>query len=147
MPVSRNTNWFKKKKKSQFSAAFSTVLHLDLELYLDPDDYDFLDPVGYFPPPDHAYDVEWLHLLRQFPAMQMLHISTALAEPIFFVLEDITAELVAEVLPSLGLICIEGMPASSLETIVDSRRFSDHPITVVEATAEFNKRLESYASR
>ena len=79
--------------------------------------------------------------------MQMLHVSMELAAPVFLVLEDITAELVAEVLPSLSLICVEGETASSLEKIVSIRQFSGRPITVVETRGEFNERIESYISR
>ena len=78
----------------------------------------------------------------------MLHVSTGeIAGPVFYVLEDITAELVAEVLPSLSLICVEGETASLLEKIVSIRQFSSRPITVVETRGEFNERIESYISR
>ena len=126
---------------SQFSAAFSTVLHLDLEFYLDPEDY--LDEDDQ---PDGAFDVEWLHLLRQFPAMQMLHVREELAASIFLALEEITAKMVAEVLPSLSLICIEGETALSLEEIVAIYRLSGRPITVAATKTEFNERVASYIS-
>ena len=126
---------------SQFSAAFSTVLHLDLELYLDPEDY--LDEDDQ---PDGAFDVEWLHLLRQFPAMQMLHVREELAASVFLALEEITAEMVAKVLPSLSLICIEGETALSLEEIVAIYRLSGRPITVAATKTEFNERVASYVS-
>ena len=57
----------------RFSAALRTVVHLELDSLLDDDFY-----------ADGAYDIEWLDLLRQFPAMQMLHVSTGeIAEPVF----------------------------------------------------------------
>jgi len=115
---------------SQFSAALCTVVHLELEAELHKG--------------DQSDDVEWLHLLRQFPAMQTLHASLEPATLVFLALEDITAELVAEVLPSLSLICLEGVTASSLQKIVAIRRFSDCPITIVETREEFNGRLNLY---
>jgi hypothetical protein len=120
----------------RFSAALCTVVHLELDAHLIWDGQS-----------EDAYDIEWLDLFCQFPAMQTLHVSTALAPPVFLVLEDITAELVAEALPSLGLICVEGETASSLEKIVAIRQFSGRPITVVKTRDEFNERLESYVSR
>ena len=115
----------------QYSAALCTVVHLELDAEIEEDGH-----------PD-----EWLHLLRHFPLMQALHVSLKLAAPVSLALEsleNITTEMVAEVLPSLGLICLEGKPASSLEKIVAIRRFSDHPITVVETREEFNERVKSY---
>ena len=121
---------------SQLSAVFCTVLHLELKAHLDEGDQS-----------NGAYNVEWLHVLRQFPAMQMLQVSLELAAPVFLALEDITAEMVAEIFPSLGLICLEGEPASSLEKIVAIRRSSECPITAVETIDEFNEILDSYVSR
>ena len=117
----------------QFSAALCTVVHLEFEAELEER--------GHL---DDAYDIDWLHLLRHFPVMQTLLVSLDLAAPVSLALENITTEMVAEVLPSLGLICLEGKPASSLKKIVAIRRFFDHSITVVETREEFNKKIESY---
>jgi hypothetical protein len=127
---------------SQFSAALSTVVYLELEAKFKKED---AYSAG-------AYDVEWLHLLRHFPVMQALHVSSmelaveVLVSLLKALLGDITAEMATEVLPSLGLIYLEGVPASSLEKIVTIRRFSDHPITVVETRDEFKERVKSYVS-
>jgi hypothetical protein len=118
----------------QYSAALCTVVHLEFDAELEGSYYS-------------AYDVEWLHLLRYFPVMQTLHVSLELAAPVSLALEDITAEMITEVLPSLGLICLEGKPASSHEKIVAIRRFSDHPITVAETIEEFKERVKSYVGR
>ena len=117
----------------QFSAVLCTVVYLELEVEFD-----------HSADLDRAYDVDWLHLLRQFSSTQTLCVYQELAAPVSLSLQDITEETVTEVLPSLGLICLEGEPASSLEKIVAIRRFSDHPITVVETREEFNKKIESY---
>ncbi|KAH9011769.1 hypothetical protein EDB85DRAFT_2159650 [Lactarius pseudohatsudake] len=89
-------------------------------------------------------DIEWLHLLRPFSTAQTLHVSPKLAGPVALALEDITAETVAEVLPSLDLICIEGQPVSSMEKFVTARRVSGRPVTVVNTKMELNRRLNSY---
>ena len=121
----------------EISAAFCTVVHLELEAELaETDSSD-----------DDVRDIGWLSLLHQFPAMQTLYVSPGLAGVISLALKDITVEMAAEMFPSLRLICLEGEPASSLEQIVAIRRFSDHPITVVETKDEFGERLESCVSR
>ena len=118
---------------SQFSAVLCTVVHLTLEARLDEVDHS-----------DDAYDIEWLHLLRLFPAMQTLYVDEELAPAVALALENVTAETVAEVLPSLGFIFLDGEPVSSLEKIVAIRRFSGRPITVVETREKFNDIVESY---
>ena len=120
---------------TQFSAALCTVVHLELEAWL----VRLLTKYDYS---DNPYDIEWLHLLRQFPSMQTLYVSLYLAGSVFLALENIPAELLANVLPSLRLICLERDPGQ----IASIRRFSDHPITVVETRKEFDERLKSYVS-
>jgi len=112
---------------SRFSAALCTVVHLELDAELEEDAHS-----------DDAYDVDWLHLMRQLPAMRTLYVSPTLVTPVFLALEDSTAEMVAEALPSLGLICLEGAAI---------RPFVGRPITVVKTRDEFNEKLESYVSR
>ena len=120
---------------SRFSAALCTVVYLELKAELDND------------LSDRAYDVDWLDLLRQCPAIQTLHVYRELAAPVSLSLQVITTEMFTGVFPSLGLIYLEGEPASSLEKTVAILRFSEHPITVVETPDEFTKRLESFVSR
>ena len=121
---------------SQFSAALCTVVYLELDAELDESDHS-----------GGVYDADWLLLLNQHPVVRTLYVYQELATPVSLALEEATSETISEALPSLGLICLEGEPASSLEKIVAIRRFSDHPITVVETTDEFGERLESYVSR
>ncbi|KAH9159300.1 hypothetical protein EDB89DRAFT_2237094 [Lactarius sanguifluus] len=117
---------------SRFSAAFSNVGHLKLVAGLRNDrQLEGMD------------DIEWLHLLRQFSTAQTLHVSPKLAGPVALALEDITAETVTEVLPSLDSICIEDQPASSIEKFVTARRVSGRPVTVVDTEMEL---LKSYAT-
>ena len=120
---------------NHFSATLSTVVHLMLDVELrkgrqlkDTD------------------DVEWLHLLRQFSAMQTLHLSQELAGHVALALEDITGEMAAEMLPSLDLIFLAGQPASSIEKFVAARHLYDHLVTVVGTETEFDDRLGSYVN-
>ena len=115
----------------QFSSTFSTVFHLELEL---EETYKV----------DQADDVEWLSLLRQFSALKVLYVSRELARPVALELETITAEMVAEVLPFLDLVYLEDQPPSSVEKFVASRRYTDHPVTVVSSETEFDQRIESH---
>ena len=121
---------------SQFSAALSTVIHLELEVRFE-EDYPLLG----------ADDVVWLHLLRQFPAMQILHASREVARFVALALEHTTRETVSEVFPSLKLICLEGQPASSVEKFVAARQSSGCPVTVVNTRMELNEQLESYVRK
>ena len=91
-------------------------------------------------------DVEWLHLLQQFPTVRTLHVSHRLARLVALALEDIALETVAEVLSSLDLICFEGRPASSIEKFVAARQLSGCPVTVIETEKEFYERVKSYDS-
>ncbi len=121
---------------SQYSATLSNVVHLQLKV----------EPEG-----DHELEgtdaVEWLHLFHQFSAVQMLDVSWELAGNVALALEDVTGEMVAEVLPSLDYIFLEDQPASSVEEFVAARRLSDRPVTVVKTYKEFIERLESYVSK
>jgi hypothetical protein len=86
--------------------------------------------------PNHKYPrlerAEWLLLLRQFSSMQTLHVSRKLAEDVSQILEDITQEMVADVLPSLNLIDLQGQRASSVEKFITARQLSGRPVTVVD---------------
>ena len=122
----------------QFSATgiLSNVVHLRLEGY---------PKVGR---PLETDGVEWLRLLRQFSAVQTLHVSHGLAGYVALALEDTTgdSEVVTEVLQSLNLICLAGQSASSVERFIASRALSDRPVTVVDTIREFSERLKSSVS-
>ncbi len=120
---------------SQFSATLSNVVHLKLEAQLKEGRQ-----------LEGTDDVEWLHLLHQFSTVQTLHVSQELAGHVALALEDVTREMVAEVLPSLDLIRIVGQPASSIEKFVAVRRLSGCPVTVIDTETEFYEKLKSYVS-
>ena len=119
---------------SHFSTTLSNVVHLKLKAQSEGRQ---LEGTG---------DVEWLHLLHQFSTVQTLHVSQELAGHVALSLEDITGEMVAEVLPSLDLIYLAGQPASSIEKFSTLRQLSGRPVTIVNTEMEFGKRLESYFS-
>ena len=115
----------------QFSATLSNVIHLRLEVKRREGRQ-----------LEGTVEVEWMHLLRQFSAIQSLYISQDLAGPISLALEDITAEMAIEVWPSLDLICLEGLPAASIEKFATARQLSGRPVIVVDTKTEFSERLE-----
>ena len=118
---------------SHFSTTLSSVVHLKLRAMY-----------GY--QPESADDVEWLHLLQQFPTVRTLRVSHELAGLVALALEDISLETVAEVLPSLNLIYFEGRPASSIEKFAAARQRSSCPVTVIETKKEFYERVKFYDS-
>ena len=113
-----------------FSAILSTVTYLSI--------------VDEERPLEGTNDVEWLHLLHTFSAVQTLHVSPDLAGHVALALEGIPAERVAEVLPSLRVIYLEGHPTSSLEKFVAARGLSGRPVIVVVDKTEFDKILANF---
>ena len=123
---------------SQFSTILSNVVHLKLEA--DRFGEDGPDPV------------EWPHILSRFPTAQTLRVSRTYARLIALVLDDITAEMAVQVLPTLDLIYLETrrLPPAflpSVEKFVAVRRLSGRPITVVDTEVEFNERLKTYITK
>ncbi|KAH9055708.1 hypothetical protein EDB87DRAFT_1687908 [Lactarius vividus] len=90
---------------------------------------------------------QWLHLLRVFSAARTLHVAQEFARHFARVLESITGEMVAEVLPVLDLIYLEGQPASALEGFLAARQLSGHPPTIVDTEAKFYERVKSYVTK
>jgi hypothetical protein len=120
---------------SHFPAALSNVVHLKLEAQLEGGrQLEGMD------------DAEWLLLLHQFPTVRTLHVSQELAGHVALTLEDISRDMVTQVLPSLDLIRIVGQPASSIEKFVAGRLLSGCPMTVIDTETEFSERLKSYVS-
>ncbi|KAH9170283.1 hypothetical protein EDB89DRAFT_2230720 [Lactarius sanguifluus] len=115
----------------QFSATLSDVVHLELGL----EDHQ-LQGTG---------DVEWLHLLHQFSTVQVLHVSPKLAGHVARVLENITGAMIAEVLPSLRLICLEDQLELSIEKFVAARRLSGRPVIVINRCMGYIGRRTAYS--
>ena len=124
---------------SHFSATLSNVVHLKLEVWHEED-----EEVSQDYKLEATDDVEWLHLLHQFPTVKTLHVPHELAGNIALALEDIAWEAIA---PSLDLIYLADQPASSIEKFVAARQLSGRPVTVVETKMDFDEKLESYVSK
>ena len=86
------------------------------------------------------YNLGWLPFFRQLSALQALYVSPPLAGLITRALKSVKVEVIAEALPSLDLICLEGQ-ASSIEEFVALRQLSHRPLIVVSTEAEFDQRL------
>jgi len=117
---------------SHLSSKLSNVVHLKLKV--EPEGRELKE----------TDDVRWLHLLHPFSAVQTLHVSRELAGHVSLALEDITAEMIEEVLPSLDSIRVVGQPASSIEKFTSSRLLSGCPVSVIDTETEFDKRLEPH---
>ena len=107
---------------SQFSATLSNIVSLNFKF-----------PDKILPAQAEGADgAEWLLLLHQFSAVQMLHISGKLGRHVVLALADTPQEMVADVLPSLDLIDLKDHPASSFDNFVTACRLSGHPVTIVK---------------
>jgi hypothetical protein len=118
---------------SEISATLSNVVHLKLDVQLNN-----------YRPLEGTDDVEWLHLLRQFPTVRTLYVSWDLARHVARALEDIMADTATEILPSLELIYIGGQLASSIRKFIAVRRRSGRPAIVIGTRMEFDERLKFY---
>ena len=112
---------------SHVSATLFTLPHLELT-------------TNYGRQLDGADDVEWLHLLHQFPTVRTLQVSRELAGHVALALEDLTSQAVTQTLPSLDLIYLAGKPSPSVEKFVAARHLSGRPVTVVETKMEFDRK-------
>lgn len=102
---------------SHFSTTLSNAAHLKLMDYFESNGQS-----------EGAGDAEWLHLLHQFSTVKTLHVSRVLARHVALALNHITGELVAEVLPSLHSIYLEGQHKSSVQKFVTIRQLSGRPV-------------------
>ena len=121
----------------QVAAIFSNVDHLFTHAScLEWRDLDDLD------------SIEWLQFLRLFPAVETLHLSGDMVTYIASALEDITEEMVTEVMPALHLLWLdeedrtdEDKPVGSIERFLALRQLSGCPVTVVNTKDEFYETL------
>ena len=121
---------------SQVSATLANVVQLNVEGFQMRDNQ-----------LECTDDVEWLHLLHQFPTVRTLYVSQGLAGHVALALEVLPLEAVAQTPPSLDLIYLEGQPASSIEKFVSARQLSGRPVTVVETQTEFEEKFQSYVRK
>ena len=92
-------------------------------------------------------EVEWLLPLHHFSTVQTLYVSVQLAGHVALAIKDITVDMVAEVLPSLALVRLEGRLASSVQKFVAVRQLSGRLVTVVPATRSLKKDASPSASK
>ena len=119
---------------SQFSATLSNVVRLKFK-FLD-------EPLSEYHQLEGADDVQWLHLLHQFSAVQTLYVSGTFATHATQALEDIAQDMVADVLPSLEQIHLKGQPVSSVQKFFIARQLSGHPVNVVNVEMEMERERE-----
>jgi hypothetical protein len=79
-------------------------------------------------------DADWLELLRPFTAVKMLHGSEQLAGHIALALDDVSGEMVTEVLPALDSLWLDDQQVRFVEQFLAVRRISGHPVTFMGDT-------------
>ena len=108
---------------SQFSATLSFIVCLELESLINEGlQLIWLGRTG---------DIGWLRLFHQFPSIQALHVSFELACFVAVVLEGITGDMVAEVLPNLELICFQDLSTLITGEINSSLRLYVGPLVAL----------------
>jgi hypothetical protein len=131
----------------QFPVTLSNVDHLQITCDLG------ISHLGISPPRHITVDpsIQLFQLARQFSTIQTLRIDSKLSGLFASILGDIPEVMMAEVLPSLELLCLEESESCrhsvQVDKFVAARRHSDHPVTIVNTNKEFRERLESYISK
>ncbi|KAF8495527.1 hypothetical protein F5888DRAFT_1907836 [Russula emetica] len=77
----------------------------------------------------------WLELLLPFTALKNLYLSKEFAPRIVAVLQELLADRITEVLPSLQNIFVEGLEHSG---IVAARQLSDHPVAISDLRQRYS---------
>jgi hypothetical protein len=120
---------------SRISPLLSNVIHFTIDWSGIPCLWEGTDDIG------------WLPLLHLFTSVRTWLVSTEFAGHIARALEDVTGEMVTELLPALNLLCLEGLPRSSVAEFCAARQLSGCPVCFVGTQREFGKRLKSYQSK
>ncbi|KAH9170821.1 hypothetical protein EDB89DRAFT_2071552 [Lactarius sanguifluus] len=121
---------------SQSSVLLSDVGHLSIHAHR-------LRP-GWKNDVDHT---EWLDLLHPFTVVETLLVSRQLAGHVALALRDVTGETVAEVLPALYLLCLEGQFVGPVTKFAAVRQHSGRPVTTVGTLSEFLNRRRFHPCR
>jgi hypothetical protein len=118
---------------SKFSAKLSNMRHLSI------------GSMGRGP---EAYRYDWVQflpkLLRPFTIMQALLIFGDCVEHVASLLNDEDGQMASDLLPALDLLCIQGLPVSSIAKFCAARRLSGRPVTFVKNQMEFYGKLKLY---
>ncbi|KAH9170324.1 hypothetical protein EDB89DRAFT_1326499 [Lactarius sanguifluus] len=85
-------------------------------------------------------DIRWLELFHPFTSVETLSVDEELSSHIALVLNNITGERAAEVLPALELLRLVNEPVTSVKEFVAARQNMDHAVTVIDEE-EFDDRL------
>jgi hypothetical protein len=114
-------------------AQFSFLSLLSSLEYLDISDHQDWPPLWRTDAENHP----WLQLFRPFSGVKTLCLSGKPAEHIAWALQELTGERVAEVLPALQGIFLQGLKPSkassvlkALKPFIHARRLSGHPVVV-----------------
>jgi hypothetical protein len=133
-------DWEATEMLRQFPVSLSNVVHLQITCSLE------ISPLPYITVDE---SIQLFHLIRQFSAMQTLHIDSHLSGFVVSILGHIPEVMMTEAMPSLKLLCLEEYCQHSIQVdkFVAARRHSDHPVTIVNTNKELRERLESYISK
>ena len=93
--------------------------------------------------------VIWIRLLRSFPAVDVLHVSSRLAESIAFTINDASEDVVAQMLPALQVLRLADQgdyirTMASTEQFLDLRKQSGHPVVIVNSYDQVVERFNSH---
>ncbi len=93
--------------------------------------------------------VIWIRLFRPFPAVDVLHVSSRLAESIAFTINDASEDVVAQMLPALQVLRLADQgdyirTMASTEQFLDLRRQSGHPVVIVNSYDQVVERFNSH---
>jgi hypothetical protein len=80
---------------------------------------------------------DWLDLLRPFVVVETLLVSRQLASHVALAFQQVTGETVAEVLPALHLLCLEGQLDGSVGKFTAVRRHFNRTLTIVSTLSDF----------
>jgi hypothetical protein len=81
-------------------------------------------------------DIEWLALFRQFTALETLCVFHEQAGHVAHALDDVTVEMVPEILPALRLLFLKGVPAGCVKKFITARQLAGLPPIVIANTQD-----------
>ena len=113
---------------SQSSPILSNVAHLSIHAHC-------LQP-GWKTDMVHT---DWLDLLRPFIVVETLLVSRQLAGHVSMAFQQVTGDMIAEVLPALRLLCLEGQLEAAICKFTAACRHSGRTVTTVSTLSDFLK--------
>ena len=81
-------------------------------------------------------DIEWLAVFRQFIVLETLRVSYQQTEHVVHALNNVTVEMVPEILPALRLLFLEGEPAGRVEKFITARQLAGLPPIAIANTED-----------